>query len=113
MTTNAVSGVESEKLIHGAYYFARWPEFFATGIDYMVRAVTGPRDQIRPTLVEGAKKTALRLFGTVDDPNLHTALAFNFGGKSFSVAGVTHSTLGSSSVSTALKGAPGISASAS
>lgn len=48
--------VESEKIIHGAFYFARWPEFFATGIDHMVRAVTGPRDQIKATLAEGAKK---------------------------------------------------------
>ncbi len=47
--------VESEKLIHGAFYFARWPEFFATGIDYMVKAVTGPREGIKPTLEEGAK----------------------------------------------------------
>ena len=48
--------VESEKLIHGAFYFARWPEFFATGIDHLVRAVTGPREQIRPVLADGAKK---------------------------------------------------------
>jgi len=48
--------VESEKIIHGAYYFARWPEFFATGIDHMVQAVTGPRDGIKATLAEGAKK---------------------------------------------------------
>jgi ABC-type glycerol-3-phosphate transport system substrate-binding protein len=47
--------VESEKLIHGAFYFARWPEFFATGIDYMVKAVTGPREGIKATLEEGAK----------------------------------------------------------
>ena len=48
--------VDSEKIIHGAFYFARWPEFFATGIDHMVRAVTGPRDQIKATLADGAKK---------------------------------------------------------
>ncbi len=48
--------VESEKLIHGAFYFARWPEFFATGIDHMVRAVIGPREHIKATLEEGAKK---------------------------------------------------------
>ena len=48
--------VEAEKLIHGAFYFARWPEFFATGIDYMVKAVTGPREGIKGTLEEGAKK---------------------------------------------------------
>jgi len=49
--------VESEKLIHGAFYFARWPEFFATAIDYLVRAVTGPRESIKATLEEGAQKT--------------------------------------------------------
>ncbi|HEV8440633.1 MAG TPA: extracellular solute-binding protein [Methylomirabilota bacterium] len=48
--------VESEKIIHGAFYFARWPEFFATGIDHLVKAVTGPRDAIKATLVEGGKK---------------------------------------------------------
>jgi ABC-type glycerol-3-phosphate transport system substrate-binding protein len=48
--------IESEKLIHGAFYFARWPEFFATAIDHMVKAVTGRRDAIKPTLAEGAKK---------------------------------------------------------
>src|SRR5437867_3617952 len=48
--------VESEKIIHGAYYFARWPEFFATGIDHLVQAVTGPRDGIKATLAEGSKK---------------------------------------------------------
>jgi multiple sugar transport system substrate-binding protein len=48
--------VESEKIIHGAFYFARWPEFFATGIDYMVKAVTGPREGIKATLAEGAQK---------------------------------------------------------
>ena len=50
--------VESEKLIHGAFYFARWPEFFATAIDYLVRAVTGPRENIKATLEEGAKHTS-------------------------------------------------------
>src|SRR5437867_803605 len=48
--------VESEKIIHGAYYFPRWPEFFATGIDHMVKAVTGPRDGIKAALAEGSKK---------------------------------------------------------
>ncbi len=50
--------VESEKLIHGAYYFERWNEFFATCIDYLVKAVTGPREGIKATLEEGAKKAS-------------------------------------------------------
>jgi len=48
--------VESEKLIHGAFYFARWPEAYATMADYLVRGVTGSRDGIGKTLSEAAQK---------------------------------------------------------
>jgi len=47
---------ESEKIIHGAFYFARWPEAYATMADYLVRAMTGPREGIKKTLEEGAQK---------------------------------------------------------
>lgn len=50
----ATSG--SEKIIHGAFYFARWPEAYATMADYLVRAVTGPRENIKKTLEEGSQK---------------------------------------------------------
>jgi ABC-type glycerol-3-phosphate transport system substrate-binding protein len=50
----ATSG--AEKIIHGAFYFARWPEAYATMADYLVRAVTGPRENIKKTLEEGAQK---------------------------------------------------------
>ncbi len=50
----ATSG--SEKIIHGAFYFARWPEAYATMADYLVRAVTGSRENIKKTLEEGSQK---------------------------------------------------------
>jgi spermidine/putrescine-binding protein len=50
----ATSG--ADVLIHGAMYFARWPEVYATLADYLVRAVTGPRDNIKKTLEEASQK---------------------------------------------------------
>ncbi len=50
----ATSG--SEVLIHGALYFARWPEVYATLADYLVRAVTGPKENIKKTLDEAGQK---------------------------------------------------------
>lgn len=47
---------EAQVIIHGAFYFARWPEAYATMADYFVRAVTGSRENIKKTLEEGAKK---------------------------------------------------------
>lgn len=47
---------ESQVIIHGAFYFARWPEAYATMADYLVRAMTGPRENIKKTLEEGAQK---------------------------------------------------------
>jgi len=50
----ATSG--SDVLIHGAMYFARWPEVYATLADYLVRAVIGPRENIKKTLEEASQK---------------------------------------------------------
>jgi ABC-type glycerol-3-phosphate transport system substrate-binding protein len=50
----ATSG--SEVTIHGALYFARWPEVYATLADYLVRAVTGPKENIKKTLEEAGQK---------------------------------------------------------
>jgi multiple sugar transport system substrate-binding protein len=47
---------EAQVLIHGAFYFARWPEAYATMADYLVRAVTGTRDGIPNTLKEASLK---------------------------------------------------------
>ncbi|HTU02464.1 MAG TPA: extracellular solute-binding protein [Candidatus Sulfotelmatobacter sp.] len=50
----ATSG--AQVLIHGALYFPRWPEVYATEADYLVRAVTGPRESIKKTLEEAGQK---------------------------------------------------------
>jgi len=48
--------IESDRIIHGSLYFARWPEVHANTADYLVRAVMGPRDNISKTLAELAQK---------------------------------------------------------